>query len=59
MGTSRANSVVNDTLQTWDHENLFLAGGGSMPTIGTANVTLTIAALCYRSIPAMLRQIGS
>lgn len=59
MGTARANSVVNDTLQSWDHKNLFLAGGGSMPTIGTANVTLTLAALCYRSIPSMLRAIGS
>lgn len=58
MGNSSSNSVVKDTLQSWEHPNLFLAGGGSMPTIGTANITVTLAALCYRSIPAMLRQIG-
>jgi choline dehydrogenase-like flavoprotein len=59
MGGCAANSVVNDKLQSWEHPNLFLAGGGSMPTIGTANITVTLSALCYRSIPAMLQQIGS
>jgi choline dehydrogenase-like flavoprotein len=59
MGTNSANSVVNDKLQSWEHENLFLAGGGSMPTIGTANITVTLSALCYRSIPTMLHRIGS
>jgi choline dehydrogenase-like flavoprotein len=55
MGTCPSNSVVNDEQRSWRHDNLFLAGGGSMPTIGTANVTLTLAALCFRSAPAMLR----
>lgn len=49
MGTTKANSVVNKNQRSWDHENLYLVGGGSMPTIGTANVTLTLAALCFRS----------
>jgi choline dehydrogenase-like flavoprotein len=57
MGTSRANSVVDATQRSWDHQNLYLVGGGSMPTIGTANVTLTIAALCFKSAEHMIQQL--
>jgi choline dehydrogenase-like flavoprotein len=57
MGTSKANSVVDATLRCWDHENLYLAGGGAMPTIGTANVTLTLAALCLKSATHMIDQL--
>jgi choline dehydrogenase-like flavoprotein len=57
MGTSPGNSVVDATLRSWDHQNLYLVGGGSMPTIGTANVTLTIAALCFKSAEHMLAQL--
>lgn len=49
MGTSDAVSVVNDRQRSWEHDNLYLAGAGSMPTIGTANTTLTLAALCLRT----------
>jgi choline dehydrogenase-like flavoprotein len=58
MGTSKNESVVNSEQRSWDHENLYLVGGGSMPSIGTANVTLTIAALCYRSAEAMIKQLS-
>jgi choline dehydrogenase-like flavoprotein len=58
MGTSKANSVVDSNQRSWDHENLYLVGGGSMPTIGTANVTLTLAALCFRTSRAMIRQLN-
>jgi choline dehydrogenase-like flavoprotein len=57
MGTSPANSVVDATLRSWDHQNLYLASGGAMPTIGTANVTLTIAALCFKSAGHMIDQL--
>ncbi len=57
MGTSKANSVVDATLRCWDHENLYLAGGGAMPSIGTANVTLTLAALCLKSATHMIDQL--
>ena len=59
MGSNRATSVVNTDQRSWDHENLYLVGCGSMPTVGTANVTLTMAALCYRSARAMLRQLSA
>jgi len=54
MGTSRDNSVVNADQRAWDHDNLYLAGGGSMPSIGTANVTLTIAALGFRTAKSII-----
>ena len=49
MGTSASDSVVDSDQRSWDHQNLFLAGAGSMPTIGTANTTVTLSALCFRS----------
>jgi choline dehydrogenase-like flavoprotein len=58
MGSHKGNSVVNDEQQSWEHENLYLVGGGSMPSIGTANITLTIAALCFRSAEAILKQLN-
>jgi choline dehydrogenase-like flavoprotein len=58
MGTSKDASVVNSQQQSWDHENLYLVGGGSMPTIGTANITPTLAALCYRSAEHMIAQLS-
>jgi choline dehydrogenase-like flavoprotein len=59
MGSNRTTSVVTTDQRSWDHENLYLVGAGSMPTVGTANVTLTLAALCYRSARAMLRQLAA
>lgn len=58
MGKSKSQSVVNAEQRSWDHDNLYLVGGGSMPSIGTANVTLTMAALCYRSAKDMLAQLA-
>lgn len=49
MGTQPTNSVVDDKQKSWDHSNLYLVGAGSMPTIGTSNTTLTLAALCFRT----------
>jgi choline dehydrogenase-like flavoprotein len=57
MGTTRTDSVVDVDQRSWDHENLYLVGGGSMPGIGTSNVTLTLAALCYRSAGKILSQL--
>ena len=58
MGTSKRESVVNTDQRSWDHENLYLVGGGSMPSIGTANVTLTLAALCFKTAKAILAELG-
>jgi len=49
MGTSPTDSVVDADQRSWDHDNLYLAGGGSMPSIGSSNITLTVAALCFKT----------
>ncbi len=57
MGTSKNNSVVDSKQRSWDHENLFLIGAGSMPTIGTSNTTLTMAAMCFMSAEAVIKDL--
>ncbi|WP_025742024.1 GMC family oxidoreductase [Aquimarina pacifica] len=57
MGTDATNSVVDAKQKSWDHSNLYLVGAGSMPTIGTSNTTLTLAALCFKSVDAILEDL--
>jgi choline dehydrogenase-like flavoprotein len=59
MGAGPSTSVVDADQRSWDHRNLYLVGGGSLPTVGTSNVTLTVAALCLRSARAMLTQLDT
>jgi choline dehydrogenase-like flavoprotein len=49
MGERSENSVVDSFQRSHDHENLYLVGSGSFPTVATANPTLTLAALCLRT----------
>lgn len=58
MGTSASNSVVNHSQRCWDYDNLYLAGAGSMPSIGTANTTLTLTALCYRTAESIRNDLS-
>jgi len=48
MGENPATSVVNRHCRSHDHPNLYMVGGHVFPTMGTANPTLTIAALSLR-----------
>jgi choline dehydrogenase-like flavoprotein len=50
MGTSLEDGVVDTHQKSFLHDNLYLAGGGSMCTIGTSNPTLTIVALAFRTL---------
>ncbi len=59
MGTNDKNSVVNSQLRSWAHENLFLVGSGSMPTIGSSNTSLTIAALSFMASEQMLKDLNA
>jgi choline dehydrogenase-like flavoprotein len=59
MGVSACESVCNSHLQSWDHPNLYLLGSGSMPTIGTSNTSLTIAALSFRASDHMLANLST
>ncbi len=61
MGADPKTSVVDATLCSHDHRNLFMVGAGVFPTTGTANPTLTIAALSLRAVSAIsgrLRSLG-
>ncbi|POZ50151.1 GMC family oxidoreductase [Methylovulum psychrotolerans] len=57
MGSSSADSVVDRNQRSWDHDNLYLVGSGSLPSIATSNTTLTLAAMCYMSIEQILRDL--
>jgi choline dehydrogenase-like flavoprotein len=57
MGSSRKDSVTDRNMKAWDHPNLYVVGAGNQVTIGTANPTLTAAALSLRAADAMLRDL--
>lgn len=49
MGHDPATSVCDSHARAHDHENLFFASTGVMPTVATVNSTLTAAALALRT----------
>ena len=59
MGDDPKTSVADATGRAHDHANLHLAGAGLFPTSGTANPTLTIAALALRTATTILAELRS
>lgn len=57
MGSDPNTSVVDANLRSHDHQNLYLLGSGVFPSVGTANPTLTIAALALRAADAIARSL--
>ena len=57
MGDDPKDSVVDGDCRTHDHENLFIASSGTMPTVGTVNCTLTIAALSLRIADTLKQEV--
>src|SRR6266511_3300441 len=53
MGTDARTSVVDHLGRAHEHPNLYLVGPALFPTIGTANPTLTAAALALRTADAI------
>ncbi|WP_165226243.1 GMC family oxidoreductase [Aquisphaera insulae] len=53
MGADPSDSVVDSYGRCHDHPNLFVLGSAVFPTSGTANPTLTAAALTVRSLRAI------
>jgi choline dehydrogenase-like flavoprotein len=49
MGLNPKTSVIDQDLRSHDHPNMFIVGSSVFPTAGTANPTLTIAALSLRA----------
>jgi choline dehydrogenase-like flavoprotein len=58
MGDDRRKSVTDSSMRAWDHDNLWLVGAGSMPTIATSNPTLTLAALAFKAAESIDRALG-
>jgi choline dehydrogenase-like flavoprotein len=57
MGKDPHGSVVDPNQRSWDHRNLYLVGSGSFPTMGTANPTLTLAALTIRTAEHLISEL--
>jgi choline dehydrogenase-like flavoprotein len=57
MGNDPGTSVVNANGRTHDHENLYIVGSSVFTTSGTANPTLTAAALALKTTYAVLGKI--
>jgi len=53
MGTDPKTSVVDADLRVHGHQNCFVLGSAAWPTVGTANPTLTIAALSLRAVDSI------
>ena len=58
MGDDPKSSVVDADCRAHDHPNLFIVGAGAFPTCGTANPTLTVAALALRAADTIKRQLS-
>jgi choline dehydrogenase-like flavoprotein len=58
MGNDPNTSVVNGDQRSHDHPNLFLVGSGVFPTVGTANPTLTLAALSLRAAATIQQELA-
>ncbi len=59
MGHDPTTSVVNAECRAHDHPNLYVVGSAVFPTGGTANPTLTVAALALRAADAVNKQLGA
>jgi choline dehydrogenase-like flavoprotein len=57
MGSDPRDSVVDGHCRSHDHPNLFISSSATMASVGTANVTLTIAALALRLADVIKREI--
>lgn len=57
MGDDPASSVVDSHQRSHDLRNLYIAGCGSMPTLGTSNPTLTMTALAIRTGDAIAERL--
>jgi choline dehydrogenase-like flavoprotein len=57
MGAEPATAVVDADCRAHDHANLFLPGGGAMPSGTASNSTLTMTALALKAADAITNQL--
>src|SRR5699024_2075280 len=55
MGADPETSVVNNYLQHWDMDNLFVVGAGNFAHNGGYNPTGTVGALAYRCAEGIIK----
>lgn len=58
MGADAKDSVVNGDCRAHDHDNLWLPGGGPIPSASVVNSTLTMAALGLKAADAIGRALA-
>jgi len=58
MGGNPMDSVVDRDCRSHDMSNLFIVGASIFPTAGTANPTLTVAALALRAADTIATELG-
>lgn len=58
MGNDEKNSVVNGDCRAHDHPNLWLPGGGAIPSASVVNSTLTMAALGLKAADDIARKLA-
>jgi len=56
MGSSPADSVVNNYLQMWDFDNVFVVGACNFPQNAGFNPTGTVGALAYRAADGIVNK---
>jgi choline dehydrogenase-like flavoprotein len=54
MGFDKKKAVVDADCRSHDHRNLYIVGGSTFPSCGTANPTITISALALRAADHIL-----
>jgi glucose dehydrogenase len=59
MGDDPNTSVVDASQRSHDVKNLWIVGSGSFPTVATANPTLTLMGLAFKSAKSILAALGS
>jgi choline dehydrogenase-like flavoprotein len=57
VGEDPGSSVVDVDCRAHDHENLFIPGGGAMPSTACGNSTITMTALAIKAADAIARQM--
>lgn len=58
MGDDPSKSVVDSNCRSHDMHNLYIVGASVFPTGGTANPTLTIAALALRTAETIVKELS-
>jgi choline dehydrogenase-like flavoprotein len=59
MGRDPNDSVVDADCRAHDHDNLYIAGGATMPTASCINSTLSMVAVSLRMADRMLEAVKS